>query len=124
MCWNNFLICILNDRHVMEDLDKQGRKVISGCQELKNKEWEIFITESEELVMWMRTQERVMVERGKNMTRQDIEELMQSQATNSDMTEQINRKLFEVSALQSSLPSILSRCDAEQSRQAKEVMDR
>ena len=124
MCWNNFLICILNDRHVMEALDKQGRKVISGCQELKNKEWEIFITESEDLVMWMRTQERVMVERGKNMTRQDIEELMQSQATNSDMTEQINRKLFEVSALQASLPSILSRCDAEQSRQAKEVMDR
>ena len=68
MCWNNFLICILNDRHVMEALDKQGRKVISGCQELKNEEWEIFITESEELVMWMRTQERAMVERGKNMT--------------------------------------------------------
>ena len=74
--------------------------------------------------MWMRTQERVMVERGKNMTRQDIEELMQSQATNSDMTEQINRKLFEVSALQSKLPSTISRCDAEQIRQAKEVMDR
>ena len=124
MCWNNFLICILNDRHVMEALDKQGRKVISGCQALQNNEWETFICESEELVMWMTNQQRVMIERGKNMTRQDIDELMQSQAMNTDLNEQINRKLFEVSALQSNLSSILSRCDAEQSRQAKEVMDR
>ena len=108
----------------MEQIDKQGRKVISGCQALQNKEWEIFISESDELIMWMTTQQRVMVERGKNITKQDKGELFQSQAMNTDMTEQINRKLFEVSALQSSLPSILSRCDAEQSRQAKEVMDR
>ena len=108
----------------MEQIDKQGRKVISGCQALQNKEWEIFISESEELVMWMTSQQRVMVERGKNMARQDVEELTQSQAMNTDLTEQINKKLFEIAALQSSLPRILSRCDAEQSRQAKEVMDR
>ena len=108
----------------MEQIDKQGRKVIAGCQALQNKEWETFILESEELIMWMTTQQRVVVERGKNMTRQDIEELEQSQAMNTDMTEQINKKLFKIAALQSSLPRILSRCDAEQSRQAKEVMDR
>ena len=108
----------------MEQIDKQGRKVIAGCQALQNKEWEIFMSESEELVVWMTTQQIVMVERGKNITRQDIEELMQSQAMNNDLTEQINRKLFEIAALQSHLPRILSRCDAEQSRQAKEVMDR
>ena len=96
----------------MEQIDKQGRKVISGCQALQNKELETFILESEELVMWKTTQQRMMVERGKNMTRKDIEKLTQ-----------INRKLFEVSALQSNFPSLLSRCDAEQSRQAKKVMD-
>ena len=108
----------------MEQIDKQGRKVIAGCQALQNTEWETFILECEELMLWMTSQQRVMVEKGKKMTRQDVEELTHSQAMNTHLTEQINKKLFEVAALQSNLPSILTRCDSERSRQAKEVMDR
>ena len=46
------------------------------------------------------------------------------QATNTDLARQINNKMFEVSALQSDLPGIVSRCSAEQSRQARDVMHR
>ena len=46
------------------------------------------------------------------------------QITNTDLASQINKKMFEVSTLRSGLPGTVSRCNAEQSRQAKEMMDR
>lgn len=57
----------------------QGRKMIAACQELKSKEWETFIFGCEELIVWMTTQQRMLVESGQNMARKDMEELIQSQ---------------------------------------------
>ena len=57
----------------------QGRKVIAACQELKSKEWETFIFGCEELMVWMTSQQRMLVESGQNMARQDMDELIQNQ---------------------------------------------
>ena len=108
----------------MNQIEAQGNKIVAACESLQNKEWEIYMSECEELNTLMTTRQHTVLEFGKEMTRKDIDELKHCQTINDQLTEEINKKMSELSVLESKLPGILSRCGEEQYRQAKEMMDR
>ena len=109
---------------MMEEIDIQGRKVIVACQSLHCAEQEAFLSKCEELTIWMTSQQRMVLECGQEMTRKDMEELKQSQTINKDLAEEMKKKVLEVSGLENTLPDILARCDEEEGRQARDMMDR
>ena len=57
-------------------------------------------------------------------SRKDVEELRRCKTVNVQLTEEINKKMNEISVLESSLPGILSRCKGDLHRQALEMIDR
>ena len=108
----------------MSQIEAEGNKIIAACESLQNKEWEMYMSECEELNMLMTTQQNTVLQIGKDITRKDTEELKHCQTINNQLSEEINKKMSELSVLESKLPGILSRCGEEQHRQAKEMMDR